>query len=546
MSDSTPYSIEQLLPEGQQRFLQIRECFMRICGNHVVRAGTLEHLHFETQRLLRPMDPSARSTEFNRLVRGTDPVAESDLWVSMSSKRILERLCGFAANRKTPGAAVAWLAEKDLIWTKTVRGAGIQRERLALLNVNAIDRALREDAGYTAADWEGAGEQVPGSVAILSLPATGYHAIYPVLVEAIAASNQESGDAPVRMSLLLLQALWLADQRTRRGRSPAASWSAREVEARMGFGDHRTWMPLLRQLGASRLLTRLSDSIDGKRIYEPNLPEIRSAIASVVEKSSVVRIPHTRGPNSPHLLSGSPTPVVRDSHTQGPNSPPGPDISELHPEPLNLSEGGAPVGAASSLPMMDRSPFDARTVRDTGLPSELRGIDLAQLSLRSDVVEKCAAADRKPLLLVGGLGTGKTSLAAAIMWGLMDRLEMPGRWVDLERLTPSVRRLDFSSDGYRAAIAQLMDSRPGPVVFDGLEVAGSVNATGAIADAMKIELATTDRPVIVTSELGLGDLHLAVGEKVARRLTQDAVVVDCTRPVWDQSASSLRAVGGTQ
>lgn len=558
----SPYSIEAIVPQEHRRFLKIRDEFMRITGRGVVDACVLEMVLFETSRLLRVMDVPTKTTQFNIFYKGTSPIADSSLWVPMPSKRVLERLCGFASSERTVERSFKRLEKSELVLVPAEQQKG-GAYRKVLLNAPGVTAALA-GAGFSEDEWNDGVEAIKGSTSILSLPAAKYHSLMPVLVEAIELATQESEEAPARMSLLLLQALWLSGESVAKGHGPALPYSRDSLGPQMRFGNKDNWWTHLKMLGSKNLLIRRKDLEKSRtRYYEPNLEIIRRYVDMAVlrRQGHVIEnptdwadVPDTLGGSTRHEGRPQPTRRAEDPDSLGSDG----HIPELSPElqkelrereKTPATESPVPSVPLSSLPRIspEDSYFRPNTVRSLKVPESLWFLDLPALNLRPDVIEQCASIDGDPIVLAGGFGTGKTVLAAAIMWALMEKAQAYGTkiglWVELEAIAPDIRRLPFGSDGYEAAVDKVMSasSTKGPVVLDGAEEADGKNLEGVMKDAVS-KLLNSESQVIITTHLTADQLDLAFGPKIGARLRSEGTIIDCSSPVWTPSVPNLRVV----
>lgn len=560
------YAIENLLPAGERRFLKIRDEFMRITGNRVVDSCVLEILLFETVRLLGQLGPEEKAREYTLHYRQTQPLTESALWVELPNTRVVERLCGWTDSKRTIQRAVTQLEETGFIEAPPSEGRKVGSKRRVILNVAAVQEAINA-AGYSEAEWGGPGsvEAIKGTTSLLAFPDAKYHALFPTFVKAIGIPSQEGGNTLAKMSLVLLEALFVADQRVSQGRGPEMKWSARDLHRAMRFGEPATWLNILQLLGASRLLIRRPEQEhDGARVYEPNLELIRASIEVAVEANDIDDFAQGSNPNTPsatseHLKGQIRTGQETDPNATGDKSASGAVIPELLPKPSESMGGrdAAPVIEpvalqlpVSSLPRISQSDSiwtSGSLVRATGIPADLQGIDLAQLGLRPDVVEACSELDGVPIILSSGYRTGKTVLAAAIMWAFMEKVERrsstPGRWINLEEITPDLRHQDFNSDAYKKAVERLMNhSTKGPIVLDGVDEAENKKLLGLMKDTVQ-KFVNSESQVIITTHLPKSELTAAFGPKMGSRLQDEAIIVDCSKPVWiSAEAPALRVV----
>lgn len=160
----------------------------------------------------------------------------------------------------------------------------------------------------------------------------------------------------------------------------------------------------------------------------------------------------------------------------------------------------------------------------SGIPKQLCGLtwdDVAQGN-RPDVLDaarRLAAGDSSGLLLAGPVGVGKTWLAAAAAWALLERRAL--RWLSVPVLFAQLG-LAFVDDARQDALAVLTGKQA--LVLDDLD---KVRATEYAAEQLFGAIdnrVTAGAPLVITTNLELGALAAKFpepfGEAIVSRLAQ--------------------------
>jgi DNA replication protein DnaC len=160
----------------------------------------------------------------------------------------------------------------------------------------------------------------------------------------------------------------------------------------------------------------------------------------------------------------------------------------------------------------------------SGIPEELPGLRLARLlsDTRDDIADaltRVAVGELSGLVLAGPVGVGKTHLAAAAAWQLLER--RPVRWMFVPTLFARLA-LSFASENREHALETLASSTG--LVLDDLDKArpteyAAEQLFGAIDNRV-----TAGTPLLITTNLQLDELAKRFpqphGEAIASRLAQ--------------------------
>lgn len=183
-------------------------------------------------------------------------------------------------------------------------------------------------------------------------------------------------------------------------------------------------------------------------------------------------------------------------------------------------------------------------VRKSGLPRELQAITLDGLTgADGSYVAAVAEASRVSvgeiggLLVTGGAGRGKTTIAAAAAWALL-AAETPLAWVPAGELRRLVEEADFDADSRKAMVETL--GRPCGLVVEDIEEIDGKRARSAFSSAVAMRIQRR-LPLVITTDLPPDGLEDALGEKVASRLLSYCEIAELVGPNLHKQIARRRA-----
>ncbi|MGH2985117.1 MAG: ATP-binding protein, partial [Solirubrobacterales bacterium] len=159
-------------------------------------------------------------------------------------------------------------------------------------------------------------------------------------------------------------------------------------------------------------------------------------------------------------------------------------------------------------------------LRRAGLPKALRGIDIDAIEALDDsyataavLAQRWGVGEIPGLVLLGGPGRGKSTLAAGAAWAALARSEALA-WLLASQL-PRILSTDFGDPALRELTETL--NRNCGLILDDLEQMEGKRAARTVAAAIGSRV-QAGRPVLVTSSLDLDQLEEEFGERLVSRL----------------------------
>lgn len=187
-------------------------------------------------------------------------------------------------------------------------------------------------------------------------------------------------------------------------------------------------------------------------------------------------------------------------------------------EPENAGTEGEPT--LQPLPRTQQRASNDR-VRRSGMPSELHGVLLEELSGPDSSYENALSAARrlatgetKGLVIRGGPGRGKTTVAASAAWAIIGA-GSPLVWLLAGEVRRLVEEAPYGAEEREAVIEAL--GRRCALVLDDLDELDGKRARREVGDAVASRM-QRGLPVVITTERSLDHLEAELGEKVFSRL----------------------------
>lgn len=317
---TSPYAIENILPRGDRRFLQLREPFLLLVSNSPVRAAILECAHFELARQLRSdASGNKRDLEWREeqytLLTGADP-RDCDLWAPFQNELLVSRLCGMASEASTIAGALKWLEDAGLIFRR--RMGRNRNDRMVLLNVKQIQRDQRDLPNFSGHRFKPAVSGSPDQL-IEEPMETIFTPLYEGLVTVVSKASSKSGISTCRAALVLQRVLKRAELRERAGEPIPAPWSVRDIQSTFGWGSKDTWNAAMNQLIHSGL-TLETKAVRRTLTLEPNLIRILALLNGDLQavSPSIVHIRDSGDPEEGQSYSRTGTGVVQNKDEHNP------------------------------------------------------------------------------------------------------------------------------------------------------------------------------------------------------------------------------------
>lgn len=168
-----------------------------------------------------------------------------------------------------------------------------------------------------------------------------------------------------------------------------------------------------------------------------------------------------------------------------------------------------------------------RNLDGSDLPAALQGIRFNGFTQPEAQVlaEQWAAGELSGLCLTGDVGVGKSWLAAAAVWSMLQRRRV--EWVDVAQLI-SALRASFS-DQQRAAASRVVTGN-GPAVFDDLDKVNPTDYCREVLFAALNARIAAGAPLLVTTNLPIVALGDMLGKPILSRLDGYCQVVEMVGP----------------
>jgi DNA replication protein DnaC len=204
--------------------------------------------------------------------------------------------------------------------------------------------------------------------------------------------------------------------------------------------------------------------------------------------------------------------------------------------PMYVGDGGRSPKTRETLPPLPGFSEDevaTARVRGANLPAEFAvPIDLDRLEAVSQTHAEAITAARevvdgslRVLVVSGGPGAGKSTIAAAVTWALM-RAKRKVTWVD------GAAAEDGLASHWEAPARVEMKAllqREGALVLDDLDAIAHDGVKRELGAAVKARLGAS-QPIVVTTELGPGELGKAFGGSTARRVLAKGRAIEVEAP----------------
>jgi DNA replication protein DnaC len=199
-------------------------------------------------------------------------------------------------------------------------------------------------------------------------------------------------------------------------------------------------------------------------------------------------------------------------------------------------------GRLPTLPIFRSEEIAAARIEAAQLPQEWSTpIELAKLEAPSpasvkaiEAARSLVAGETSALVISGGPASGKSTIAAAVVWSLL-RVPRKVVWVDALDAEDALGA-SYSDPSYER-MKKMLAGENGLVVDD-LDRISHGGAKKALAAAVRKAL-SAGRPLVITTELEPDELGAALGETTARRVLARAAVTQIDGPdlaSWERVA----------
>lgn len=477
----SPYSIDQILPEGRRRYLKVRETFVHLTENPV-RAGVLEVALFELGRALRgpgyERHPVEWREEQTRILRGPRP-QDCQLWAPLSNELLVNRFYGFASE-PTLKRAVSWLEKKGYLFRR--RMGGSRNDRVVLVNVKQLEFDQGNLEQFADVKFNPAIAGRPE--AVIAEPAEAYFAsLYEGLVDVVTRASGAEGARACRAAFVLRLILAFAEMKDLAGEPILRTWSTRTLDASFPWGSRETWGKALDHLCDCGLVNRVKRS--PAFLYEPNLPRILALCGESFPVEVIGSNPATHEVKSGQSSDQIEPPIGSDSATSEikPGQEPvlkGTEIvseipTEIRTDLLGEKERKFERSSVSLPPLDEKAESQGYWYlkRSGSVPQHLLDFKLADLAAVNPVKAMALVELSEELLGDGQRGSvGKREcvvlgdgyrqsavLAAMMLRHHNDFAKVPVQplWLSFP-LTDSTVGLDFEDQGFKDFVAKVNSS----------------------------------------------------------------------------------------
>jgi DNA replication protein DnaC len=299
------------------------------------------------------------------------------------------------------------------------------------------------------------------------------------------------------------------------------------------------------------------ETADNAYVYIVSLAEVRTAVAArnasaKAPKRPRIRLVRADGQKDPTGSAGMPNRLGTSSaptrsNDQVPKAkrrPPRgkseqPIDGENYGDSVPITERGH---ALSPLPITEE-PVREELLRKANMPKALRALAIDELvgydeSYEGAVVaaRAWAAGEADGLLVIGGAGRGKTTIAAAAAWGALRRREAIA-WVLASEL-PRILAADFEDPALRDLNHTL--NRSCGLVLDDVDQMDGKRAARQLSAVLAARI-QAGRPLLITTSLDVDELEAEFGEKVVSRVLGYCTVAHLSGPNLHKLIAERRA-----